>query len=207
MDKLNDSEVKLLHLIRNTNKHFGFNPSLRKLMINLGYKSPRSVSLMISLLIEKGYIKKTEDGILEVIKELPVESFKADIVDVPVLGSVSCGNPLLAIENPEKTISISTSIVKPPYKYFILKAYGNSMNLSGIEDGMYVLIRQQQTAKNGDIVVALIRDECLLKIFYRADDYIILKPHSSDENYKTIILKEDFSILGIKVSILPDINL
>src|ERR1700674_3198199 len=169
MNELNNSEIKLLHLIKNSNIHFGYVPSLRKLMINLGYKSPRSISLIISSLIEKGFIKKNEVGELEILKEVQTESIKTEVVDVPVLGSVSCGNPLLAIENPEKMISLSTSIAKPPYKYFILKAYGDSMDLSGIKDGMHVLIRQQPTAKNGDIVVALIHDDCVLKIFYKMD--------------------------------------
>ncbi len=126
-------------------------------------------------------------------------------VEVPVVGKVSCGSPILASENIESTIPVSTKLARPPYKYFLLKAKGDSMNLAGINDGDLVLIRQQNTAQNKDIIVALIDDEATIKEYNIAGDKVVLKPLSSNPVHKPIILTNDFKIQGIVVTTIPQI--
>ena len=124
-------------------------------------------------------------------------------VKIPVLGSVSCGLPIFAEENIETYIPISERIIKSSYSYFILRASGDSMDDAGIIDGDLVLIRQQQTAYNGDKVVALIDNEATIKEFYHKGNMIILKPRSKNSKHQPIILTEDFRIQGVVESVIP----
>jgi len=138
-----------------------------------------------------------------------VESFNGEentqTVDVPVVGKISCGAPVLAEENIEDTIPVSTKLAYPPYKYYLLKAKGDSMNLAGINDGDLVLVRQQNTARIGDKVVALIDGEATIKEFSISNDAVVLKPRSSNKEHKPIILTRDFMIQGVVVSTIPGI--
>ncbi len=118
-------------------------------------------------------------------------------INIPILGNVACGNPLFVQENIESVISISTKLVRNDKKYFILRAHGNSMNMSNINDGDLVLIRQEQTADNGDRVVALIDDEATIKEYKNNGDHIVLLPNSSSKKHQPIILTRDFKIQGI----------
>lgn len=122
---------------------------------------------------------------------------------VPLLGSVSCGLPIFAEENIEAHLSVSVNLIKKNYKYFLLSASGDSMNNAGINDGDLVLIRQQQTANNGEKVLALIDDEATIKVFQRFSDKIVLKPDSTNIEHKPIILTKDFSIQGIVETVIP----
>lgn len=116
---------------------------------------------------------------------------------VPLLGTVTCGSPIFAEENVEAQISVSVKLIKPNNKYFLLRASGDSMNDTGINDGDLVLIRQQQTAQNGDTVVALIDDEATIKEFHHNGNVIVLKPRSKSNKYQPIILTSDFRIQGV----------
>ena len=124
---------------------------------------------------------------------------KGNVVKVPILGTASCGKPILAIEDKEGDIPISAKLLKKGEQYFILRASGTSMNKAKtkINGGDLVLIRQQQTADEKDVVVALIDDEATIKEFHRQDDLVILKPNSSDKSHQPIILTEDFKIQGV----------
>jgi len=122
-----------------------------------------------------------------------------------LIGTVACGIPILAEENYQGKISVSTKLIEPGYKHFILKAKGDSMNQKGINDGDLVLVRQQITAKEGDTVVALIDDEAAIKEFHYAKNFIILRPRSSNPVHKPIILTNDFQIQGIVVATIPNV--
>lgn len=126
-------------------------------------------------------------------------------VNVPVVGKVACGAPTLAEENIEQFIPVSTSLAAGSYNYFILKAKGDSMNLAGINDGDYVLIRQQNSARPGDMVVALINEEATIKEFVPQGNVVVLKPHSTNKEHKPIILSRDLAIQGTVVTALPQI--
>jgi len=121
------------------------------------------------------------------------------MVNVPLYDTVSCGQPSLAVSDVKEMVPVSTKFAKPPFKYFLLKAKGDSMNEAGINNGDTVLIRQQSAANNGDKVVALIDDEATIKEFYREGEKIVLKPKSTNKAHQPIILTRDFKIQGVVV--------
>lgn len=189
---LSDIEKKALMFIRNEIMHGDRKPSLRILMDYLGYKSPRSASLIISSLIEKGLISRDD-----VTKEIRVNFFKnvkSKKVNIPLVGAIACGKPILAVENIEAYIPYE--VKGDPKEYFFLRAIGDSMNKTGIDDGDIVLVKKQQTADPGDKVVALIEDEATIKIFKKDKDKIILEPRSSNPAHKPIYVFEDLQIQG-----------
>lgn len=124
-------------------------------------------------------------------------------VYIPLLGSIACGAPILAIENIETEIAVSVDLLKGSNTHFLLRAKGNSMNEVGISDGDLVLIKQQYTAENGDFVVALIDDDATIKEFHKNSDAIVLKPRSTEQIHQPIILTRDFRIQGIVVATIP----
>lgn len=201
---LTQQEKQLLRHLRNWKTHTGDVPSYRKLMRLLGYKSTRSISLILDSLVEKGYIKKFEGNQIEISKDVPEFEVNTQTVEVPIVGNIACGEPILAEQHIEGMVSVSTTLARPPYQYFILRASGDSMNQKNIYDGTLVLVRRQETASNGDIVVAILNDECTLKEFKRKDNYILLIPHSDNSEHKPIILTNDFRVQGVVVSVLPE---
>lgn len=121
----------------------------------------------------------------------------AQTVKIPLLGNVACGSPLFAQENIEAEVSVSVKFIKPNHKFFILRVSGDSMDEKGINDGDLVLIRHQQTAENGQDVVALIDNEATIKEFHHRGNMIILKPRSKNNEHQPIILTNDFRIQGV----------
>ncbi len=198
-------ELKAIKYIRNFLMHRGHMPSIRKLGRDLGYSSPRSASMIVEKLLDKGVLQKKNDGSLQFIDAVLNDEFRAQTVAVPLVGTITCGIPTLAEENIEAMIPVSVKLAKPQYKYFLLRADGDSMNGKNINDGDLLLIRQQETADNGDVVVALIDDFATVKEFYRADDTILLKPRSTNKSHQPIVLDRDFKIQGIVVVTIPKI--
>lgn len=182
--------------------HEGRSPSMREIMTNLGYKSPRSAQLILEQLEELGLIRRI-NGQLTLMGS-KVQNRHIDTVEIPLVGTVACGNPILAEENIQGTFRISTGLAKPPDRYFFLRAQGNSMNQRGISQGSFLLVRQQQTAANGDIVVALIDDRATVKELRILNDAYMLLPRSDDPTHKPIILSEDFAIQGVVIKIFED---
>lgn len=202
--KLTAKELEAMRQIRNWLAHSGRTPSVRELMAELGYKSPRSAQDIIEKLEEKGYLRRRETGVIQLLKDPDLESTHAQTLDVPLIGMVACGSPIFAEENIEAMIPVSTSLVKKSAKYFILRAVGDSMDLAGIEDGDLVLVRQQETGEDGDKVVALIDDSATIKEFYKTDEVVVLKPKSSNPAHKPIILSENFRIQGVVTNVIPN---
>jgi repressor LexA len=168
----------------------------------LKYNSPRSVSYLLEKLTEKNVIKRTDEKGIQIIADFEGDESRVNTVDVPIVGEVACGMPMLAEQNIVDSIPISSKIAKPPHKYFLLKAKGDSMNKKGINSGDLVLVRLQQTAKNGDLVVALINDEATIKEFKTLDEAVALIPHSTNPKHKPIILQDDFMIQGVVQKVL-----
>lgn len=203
---LSDKELEALKIIRNCLVHKGKIPSVRELMNGLGYKSPRSSAVIFKSLEEKEILRKKSDGSYQIVDfEIPEDyGSRAQTVKIPLLGSVACGIPIFADENIEAEVSISVEIIKRGYKYFLLRAKGDSMNEAGINDGDLLLIRQQQDANNGDRVLALIDDEATIKEFTRSKGMVILKPKSTNKTHQPIILTSDFRIQGIVEAVIPN---
>lgn len=203
---LTHKESETIRIIRNWMIHFGQSPSRRELMRELGYKSTRSVSLIIDGLIKKGVLKKKITGEIKLVNDPERHEHNAQTIDIPLVGVVSCGAPMLAEENIKGFIPVSTSLAHPGSKYYLLRASGDSMNLSGINDGDMVLVRQQQAANDGEVVVALIDDEATIKEFQRVQGAVILKPKSSNKENQPIILTDDFQIQGKVITTIPNFD-
>ena len=201
--QLTKKESEAVRRIRNFLMHNGYTPSVRKLMSIMNYRSPRSVAVIINRLIDKGILRRKSDGGFQVIKNLDDDKTHAQTVEIPLVGTIACGTPLLAEENIEAMIPVSTKLARLPHRYFLLKVSGNSMNKKGIDDGDLVLVRQQTTAENYDNVVALIDDEATIKELRISDRAIILKPRSTNEEHKSIILARDFRIQGVVITSVP----
>ncbi|PYP84438.1 MAG: repressor LexA [Blastocatellia bacterium AA13] len=202
-EQLTQRESEALRHIRTAIIHAGKPPSIRDIQTALGYSSPRSAAVIINSLIEKGFVDRRENGGLRIIKDLPEREHHGRTVDIPLVGSAPCGLPVLAQENIEAVIPVSKSIARPGHRYFLLKARGTSMDKAGIKDGDLVLVRQQSTATNGDIVVALIDDHAVIKEFHRFPTTVVLKPKSSSKEHQPIILHGDFQVQGIVVATIP----
>lgn len=200
INHLSDKDKKAFALIRNKLAHFGEKPSLREINEVTGGKSPRSASIVIDRLIKAGLLKKI--GRELVLVGVPFNN-SVSTVDVPLVGAVTCGSPVLAEQNIQTRIPVSTAFAKKGFTHFLLRAMGDSMNQAGINSGDLLLIRQQATAENGDRVVALINDEATVKMFERVGDAVVLRPKSSNKEHKPIILTDNCMIQGVVVTVLP----
>jgi len=196
-------ELEAIRYIRNFLMKRGCMPSIRQIGRELGYLSPRSASMVVEKLVDKGVLNRKEDRSLRFIDTGTDGKAGAHTVEVPLVGTVTCGMPVLAEENIEAMIPVSTKLAKTPHKYFLLRASGDSMDLENINDGDMVLVRQQETAKSGDIVVALIDDMTTVKKFKKLGDVVILLPRSSNKAHKPIYLERDFTVQGVVVASLP----
>lgn len=199
---LTPKELEAFRYIKNRLIYRGEAPSVRELAKALGYRSPRSAALILVKLDLRGAISRREDGTLRILKDI-TSKFGAYTVSIPLVGSAPCGAPLLAEENLEGFVPISVDLAKPPYKYFLLRAEGDSMDQAGIKNGDLVLVRQQETASTGDKVVALIDDQATIKEFHPSKEIISLRPRSKNKKHQPIILKKDFRIQGIVVATVP----
>jgi repressor LexA len=196
----NDREGYLF--IVNSFLQIGKQPSLQAICDALEYRSKRSAQLMLKRLARAGRIGY-KDGKIELVQDA-LSSGGENTVSVPVVGSASCGALDFAEENIDEYLNVSTVLARPGYKYFILRAKGESMNLSGINNGDLVLVRKQVTANEGEKVVALVNDEASIKHFHREQDFVVLRPNSTDRSIKPIILSEEFSIQGVVITRLPN---
>ncbi len=186
-------EKEVYEYIKKQIDEAGYPPSVREICMAVGLSSPSTVHRYINSLEEKGYIIK-EDSKKRAIK-LTKQEEGIDILSVPVVGTVAAGQPILAEENIEEYFPLPISYAKNA-DMFILKVRGESMINAGILDGDYVIVEQKETAKNGDIVVALIDDSATVKTFYKEKEHIRLQPENDD--LEPIITK-DAKIIG-KVS-------
>jgi len=201
-ENLNSKSKEALRHIRNWIMHNGRVPSTRELMNAMEYKSPRSASLLIEELIENGFLGRKSDGSFRMLKDLEAGHI-ARTIAVPLLGLVACGGPLLAEENIEAMVPVSTSLAKPGSKYFLLRANGDSMDNAGINNGDLILVKQQPVAEDGQNIVALIDDEATVKEYHNKGHIVTLLPRSNNPVHQPIILTHDFQIQGVVVAIIP----
>ncbi len=172
----------------------------------LRYKSPRSAAILIGRLVGRGILRRRTDGSLQFVEAKLTQFSGTQTVDVPLIGTVPCGSPILAEENIDGFVSVSTSIAKPGSRYFLLRAGGDSMNKVGIDEGDMVLVRQQSFANEGNRVVALIDGEATLKEYHQKKGMVVLLPRSTNRRHKPIILTEDFQVQGVVVTTIPKLE-
>ncbi|PIV90776.1 repressor LexA [Candidatus Gracilibacteria bacterium CG17_big_fil_post_rev_8_21_14_2_50_48_13] len=187
-------------------RKYGTSPSLRDLQKTMGYQSPRSAFLLVNTLLEEGLIEKDDEGNYKIV--IPVEDSQevAETISVPVLGSIACGNPIFAEENVVDSYPVSKRLLTGNHSYFFLRAEGDSMNQKGIESGDLVLVRQQNYAQSGDIVVALIDENATLKEYQQNTGAIMLIPHSDNPEHKPIFVEEGFLVQGVVVQVFKNIS-
>ena len=193
LEELNKREKAILKFIEKQIKANSYPPSVREIGKAVGLKSTATVHGYLAKLEEKGYIKKeSQKGrTLRLLKGLSGEEKKKEevnetkqiytsreMVDVPVIGKITAGAPILAVENVTDTFPIPVDFVGNS-ESFMLTVSGESMIEAGILDGDYILVKRQNTARNGEIVVALIEDEATVKTFYKEKGYIRLQPENS----------------------------
>ena len=160
-------------------KH-GFPPATREIGAALGLTSPATVHTHIKKLVQKGYLRTTKSKFrtIEVVGNNEY-NMPDNLVRVPMLGKVTAGSPIEAIEKPDEFFDLLVSLVPKEEKVFVLEVSGESMINKGIYDGDVVIVQEQKNARNGDIVVAMNdNDEVTLKTFYKEKDHIRLQPEN-----------------------------
>lgn len=166
----------------------GFAPSIREICSYFKIKSTKAVYSHLKSLENKGFIKRNSNA-----RSIEILSRKK-VINLPLLGTVTAGKPILAVENIEDTIPVAWDIAKNIREGFILKVKGDSMIDAGINEGDMIIVKPQPTADNGDIVVAMIDDEATVKKYFKYPNNIVLYPCNS--KYKPIKVSKNFRILG-----------
>lgn len=202
---LTDRQRQVLDYIKSASAAHGYPPTVREIGEALGLSSPSTVHAHLAALETKGLLERVKGkpravevfGRSEPAQPTPLRSQISNVVELPVIGSVAAGVPTLAAENIETTIPLPTEVVRDD-STFVLRVKGESMIDAGIFDGDYVVVRQQSTASNGEIVVAQIEDEATVKRFFREPDRIRLQPENSSMEP---IYARDVTILGKVVAV------
>jgi len=174
----------------------GYPPAIREICKGVNLSSPATVFVHMKNLEQLGYIKTTSNKFrtIEILCENEYLENNEDIVKVPLLGKITAGSPITAIEQPNEFFDIPASLIPATATVFTLHVSGESMINAGIFDGDYVIVQKQNTAKNGDIVVAMTEEnEATLKTFYKEKDHIRLQPEN--DTMDPIILN-NCTILG-----------
>lgn len=193
--KISNRQKAILDYIKQEVKDKGYPPSVREIGEAVGLASSSTVHGHLERLEKKGLIRRdpTKPRAIEILDEDNIIQFEAPVVHIPILGKVTAGDPITAIENIEDYFPLPASWAHADQTY-MLEIQGDSMIEAGIFDGDYVIVRQQSTANNGDIVVAMNEEnEATVKRFYKEKDYFRLQPENS--SLQPIILKH-VTILG-----------
>jgi len=192
-EPLTRRQEEILNFIKSEVQEKGYPPSVREIGKAVGLSSSSTVHAHLSQIEKKGYIRRdpTKPRAIELLEENFFLSFR-DISPVPVVGNVTAGQPILAEENIIEYFPLPRDFVKED-RIFMLSVEGDSMVNVGIFDGDYIAVRQQSTAVNGDIVVALIDDEATVKRFYMENGQIRLQPEN--DYYEPLILNS-VNVLG-----------
>lgn len=203
-EDLNQKEMEILFFIKKIIETQGYSPTVREICKGVGLKSPSSVHGYLERLEAKNYIEKSAMKNRTLVIKAQDDDLilsKKQTVDVPIVGQVAAGSPILASENIEDTFPIPTYLAEDK-DLFMLKISGDSMINIGILDGDYVLIERRSSAKNGDIVLALIDDSATIKRFYKETGHYRLQPEN--DNMDPIITR-DLEILGHVIGLYRDL--
>ncbi len=227
MQGLTDRQQQVLHYIRQSITERGYPPTLREIGAHMGIRSTNGVNDHLRALERKGYLTREDmksralrprdldpsereaangvDGAGGATNGVgaPANDQGADIVDIPILGRIAAGLPLLAEEHVLDTVRIERSMVRGGRDVFGLRVNGDSMIEAGIFNGDYIFVRKQITAQRADIVVALIGDEATVKYYYPEKDYIRFQPANA-KMAPILVRATDFRptmLLGVVVGV------
>ena len=191
--KITEKQREILEYIKSQILNKGYPPAVREICEAVHLKSTSSVHSHLESLEKNGYIRRdpTKPRAIEIVDD-GFNLSRREIVNVPIIGTVTAGQPILATENIEGYFPLLSEDM-PQGETFMLKVKGESMINAGIFDGDRILIQKQPIAENGDIVVALIEDSVTVKTYYQEDDYYRLQPENDTMDP---IIVSDLSILG-----------
>lgn len=191
--KISAKQQEILEYIKQEILHKGYPPAVREICEAVHLKSTSSVHSHLETLEKNGYIRRdpTKPRAIEIMDD-SFNLTRREMVQVPIIGRVAAGQPILAEENIEDYFPIPVEMM-PNTESFMLRVKGESMINAGILDGDNVLVQQQDTARNGDMVVALIDDSATVKTFYKEDGHIRLQPENDTMDP---IIVDDCAILG-----------
>lgn len=192
--RISKKQQEILDYMKNEILNRGFPPSVREICEAVNLKSTSSVHSHLEALEKNGYIRRdaTKPRAIEII-DANFNLVRREVVNVPLVGTVAAGQPILAVENIDAYFPIPAEYM-PNEQSFMLTVKGDSMINAGIFDGDQVLVKQQSTAENGDMVVALIDDSATVKTFYKENGYYRLQPEN--DNMEPIIITGNLKILG-----------
>lgn len=196
MEKLTRRQEEILTYIKEYIVSSGYPPTIREICKAVGVSSPATVHAHLANLESKGFIKKedTKNRAIEVLVKNEFASKDDLVVEVPLLGKITAGNPIEAIEQPDEYFSLPAYLIPKNKDVFTLNVSGCSMINAGILDGDIVIVERQNTARNGEIVVAMTdENEVTLKTFYKEDGHFRLQPEN--DTMDPIIL-DNVTILG-----------
>lgn len=191
--KISDKQREILEYIKAEILNKGYPPAVREICEAVKLKSTSSVHAHLETLEKNGYIRRdpTKPRAIEIVDE-NFNLTRREMVHVPIVGRVAAGEPILAVENIENYFPIPAEFM-PNEQTFILQVQGESMVNVGILDGDYILVEQQTTANDGDMVVALVDDSATVKTFYKENGYYRLQP---ENDFMEPIIVSDVMIMG-----------
>lgn len=192
--KITKKQMEILEYIKSEILNRGFPPAVREICEAVNLKSTSSVHSHLETLEKNGYIRRdpTKPRAIEIIDD-NFNLVRREVVNVPIVGRVAAGQPILAVENVENYFPIPAEFM-PNAQTFMLTVKGESMINAGIFDGDQILVQQQSTAKNGDMVVALVDDSATVKTFYKEDGYYRLQPEN--DTMEPILVYGELKIFG-----------
>lgn len=197
--KISAKQQEILDFIKSEIINRGYPPAVRDICEAVHLKSTSSVHSHLETLEKNGYIRKdpTKPRAIEILDD-EFNLSRKEMVNIPVVGTVAAGIPILATENIESYIPMPTEMLPNAsnHKFFILNVKGDSMINCGILNGDQIIVEQQETAANGEIIVALVDDSATVKRFYREDDCIRLQPENDMMDPIIVPSDTDVSILG-----------
>jgi repressor LexA len=205
-EPLTDRQRAVLEFISQSIEQRGYPPTLREIGEHMGIRSTNGVNDHLKALEKKGYLER-EDLKSRALRPISADGVgpTGNLIDVPILGRVAAGEPILAIEQAEDTVKVDRFFIGATREVFALKVKGDSMIEAGIYDGDFIFVKKQLTAKKGDIVVAMINDEATVKYFHPEPDkdQIVFKP-ANHRLSPIVVRKRDWksvNLIGLVVGV------
>ncbi|MDD6340318.1 MAG: transcriptional repressor LexA [Butyrivibrio sp.] len=197
--KISAKQEEILHYIKDTILMKGYPPTVREICEAVNLKSTSSVHAHLETLEKNGYIRKdsTKQRAIEIVDD-EFNLTRREVVNIPIVGTVAAGQPLLATENIMDYFPVPVDML-PNTELFMLKVHGDSMVNVGIYEGDTIIVSRQNTASNGEIVVALVDDSATVKRFYRENGHFRLQP---ENDYMDPIIVDNCEVLGKVIGLL-----
>jgi repressor LexA len=203
-EPLTDRQKAVLEFISESIGSRGYPPTLREIGEHMGIRSTNGVNDHLKALEKKGYLER-EDLKSRALRPISLDGAgpTGNVVEVPILGRVAAGEPILAIEQAEDTVKVDRFFLGASREVFALKVHGDSMIEAGIYHGDFIFVKKQLAANRGDIVVAMINDEATVKYFHPEADQIVFKP-ANHRMQPIVVKRRDFksvNLLGLVVGV------